>query len=150
MTGRPEWVGTIPAVVGQTYAEITPFGSEITQVRADVMSLLDRLQDTVTATGDDDTGNFGAAERAERIACNSREEVRGRSDTLNALVRAQGEQINALVRQVKHLQSDLHGIRGETQRRSTRIPGMAAPPRHARGAVAGTPGALDCAESAAR
>lgn len=88
MTGRPEWVGTIPAVVGQTYAEITPFGSEITQVRADVMSLLDRLQDTVKATGDDDTANFGAAERAERIACNSREEVRGRSDTLNALVRA--------------------------------------------------------------
>jgi hypothetical protein len=88
MTGRPEWVGTIPAVVGQTYAEIKPFGSEITQVRADVMSLLDRLQDTVTATGDDDTANFGAAERAERIACNSREEVRGRSDTLNALVRA--------------------------------------------------------------
>jgi hypothetical protein len=88
MADRLEWVETILAVVGQTYAEITPFGSEITQVRADVMSLLDRLQDTVKATGDDDTANFGAAERAERIACNSREEVRGRSDTLNALVRA--------------------------------------------------------------
>ena len=85
MADRLEWVETILAVVGQTYAEITPFGSEITQVRADVMSLIDRLQDTVTATRDDDTANFGAA---ERIACNSREEVRGRSDTLNALVRA--------------------------------------------------------------
>ena len=46
--------------------------------------------------------NFGAAGRAERIALSAREEVR-----------AMGEQISAMVRQIRRLQSDIREIRGE-------------------------------------
>ncbi len=45
--------------------------------------------------------NFGAAERAERIALNTHEEVR-----------AMGERISAMVRQIRRLQSDIREIRG--------------------------------------
>ena len=46
--------------------------------------------------------NFGAAGRAERIALNTREEVR-----------AMGEQINAMARQLRRVQQDIREIRGE-------------------------------------
>ena len=64
--------------------------SEVAQVRPDAMEQIDRPHDTVTATHDEGVVNFGAAERAERIAPNSREQVRGQGKTLNALARAQG------------------------------------------------------------
>ena len=104
----------VTQLVAQLGSEVAQLRSEVAQVRADVMERIDRLQDTVTAMHDEDVVNFGATERAERIAYNSREEVRGQGDTLNALVRAQGEQINALVRQVRRPHSDVRGIRGES------------------------------------
>ena len=91
MGNRPEWVETILTAVGQTRADVTQLGSEVTrlvaqlgsevaqlrsevaQVRADVMERIDRLQDTVTAMHNEEVLSFGAAERAERIAYNSRE-----------------------------------------------------------------------------
>ncbi len=72
--------------------------------RADVMERIDRLQqDALTAQRDDDVVNFGAAERAEKIALGVREEVR-----------AMGDQINAMVRQVQRLQSEVRELKGET------------------------------------
>jgi hypothetical protein len=47
--------------------------------------------------------NFGAAERAERIALGVREEVR-----------AMGGQVNAMVRQIQRLQSEARQIKGES------------------------------------
>ena len=156
MSDRPEWAEAILAAVGQTRAEITQLGSEVAQprpgvaqVRADVMERTDRLRDTATALQDEDVVNFGAAERAERIACNSREEVRGQGDTFNALVRAQREQINALVRQVRRPQSGVRGTRGEPWRSPPCTPGMAVPRRHARSAIAGARRAVECTDSAA-
>jgi hypothetical protein len=72
------------------------------RVHTDVMDRIDRLQDTITTVRDEHAVNFGTAERAERIALNTREEVR-----------AMGEQISAMVRQIRRLQSDIREIRGE-------------------------------------
>ena len=72
------------------------------QVRGDVMARIDRLQDALTAQRDDAAVNFGAAERAEKIALGVREEVR-----------AMGGQVNAMVRQIQRLQSELRQLKGE-------------------------------------
>ena len=71
--------------------------------RADVMERIDRLQQVaLTAQRDDDVVNFGAAERPEKIALGVREEVR-----------AMGDQVNAMVRQIQRLQTEVRQLRGE-------------------------------------
>ncbi len=127
MSDRPEWVGDILAAMAQNHAavmervaqshaeidqpraemgklrtEVGQLRAEMGRVCADVMGRIDRLQDKTTTMRDEDAVNFGAAERAERIALNTREEVR-----------AMGEQISAMVRQIRRLQSDIREIRGE-------------------------------------
>lgn len=72
------------------------------RLRSDLMARMDRLQDALTAQHDADVVNYGAAERAERIAQSAREEVR-----------ALGEQVGAMVRQIQRLQSEVRQLRGE-------------------------------------
>jgi hypothetical protein len=106
MSDRPDWVQAILAPIGENGTEvraaIAEVRAELVRVRTDVMDRIDRLQDTITTVRDEDAFNFGAAERAERIALDTREEVR-----------AMGEQISAMVRQIRRLQSDIREIRGE-------------------------------------
>jgi methyl-accepting chemotaxis protein len=52
--------------------------------------------------------NFGAAERAERIALGVREEVRA----MGGQVSAMGDQVNAMVRQIQRLQSEVRELKG--------------------------------------
>ena len=75
---------------------------QLVQLRADVMARIDRLQDALAAQRDADAVNFGAAERAEKIALRAREEVR-----------AMGGQVNAMVRQIQRLQSKVRQLKGE-------------------------------------
>ena len=74
---------------------------ELIQTRADLMSRLDRLQDAFTEEKEGRVVNFGAGERAERIA-------KAASDETRLL----GEQVTALTRLVHRLQSSLDALRG--------------------------------------
>jgi methyl-accepting chemotaxis protein len=91
----------------QTRADVM---ERLVQVRADVMERIDRLRDALTARRDDDAVNFGAAERAEKIAPGAREEVRAMGGQVNAM----GDQVNAMVRQIQRLQSEVRQLKGES------------------------------------
>lgn len=99
------------------------------------MARMDRLQDALTSQKEAGIVNFGAAERAERIA-------KGTSDE----VRTMGEQLNAMVRQIRHLESDRWCCRDCASRllrtafylRPTSRPANAQAPHCA--AVPGSPG----------
>jgi len=74
---------------------------ELGRTRSALMARMDRLQEALVRQHEDDTVNFGAAERAERIA-------KGAVDEGRIL----GEQFNALVRQVRRLEEDIRTLRG--------------------------------------
>ncbi len=99
MGGRPDWVAVILAGIGQNRSEMT---GSLAQTRAEITGRTDRPQEVVTAMRDEDAVHSGAAERAERTALKTREGLR-----------LMGEQITALVRQVRRPRSDVRGIRGE-------------------------------------
>jgi hypothetical protein len=80
-------------------AAIESVRTEVTTLRADMMARLDRLQDRLTTQREAAVVNFGAAERAERIAKATREDVQ-----------TMGEQINALIRQVRTLSGRMDQI----------------------------------------
>jgi len=82
-------------------SDLTALRSDVISLRVDVMDRIDRLQDAFNAQREADVVNFGAAERAERIALGTREEVR-----------VMGEQVNAMVRQIQRLQTDVHHLKG--------------------------------------
>jgi chromosome segregation ATPase len=60
---------------------------EITATRATVMGRIDRLQDELTSARQAEAVNFGAAERAERMAKGVRADLDTTVEQLNALVR---------------------------------------------------------------
>ena len=60
---------------------------EITATRATVMGRIDRLQDELTSARQAEAVNFGAAERAERMAKGVRADLDTTAEQLNALVR---------------------------------------------------------------
>jgi|SRR6185437_12717944 len=72
------------------------------RLRLDLMARIDRLQDTLTAEQEANVVNFGAAERAEKIAKGVQGEVR-----------AIGDQVNAMIRQIQRLQTDVRHLKGE-------------------------------------
>jgi hypothetical protein len=72
----------------------------LAQLHADLMERLGRLQEDLTRRLDTEIVNYGAAEQAERIA-------RGASDEARAL----GEQVHALVRMVRRLESEVRQMR---------------------------------------
>lgn len=73
------------------------------RLQADIMARIDRLQDTLTGEQEANVVNFGAAERAERIAKGAQGEVR-----------AIGDQVNAMIRQIQRLQSEVRQLKGES------------------------------------
>ncbi len=76
---------------------------EFGRTRNALMGRMDRLQETLVIQREADVVNYGAAERAERIA-------KGASDEGRIL----GEQLNALVRQVRRLEDEVRHLRGPT------------------------------------
>jgi len=74
---------------------------ELGRTRSVLMARMDRLQDALVSQHEADVVNFGAAERAERIA-------KGAVDEGRIL----GEQFNALVRQVRRLEEEVRILRG--------------------------------------
>lgn len=74
---------------------------ELGRTRSALMARMDRLQEALVSQHEADVVNFGAAERAERIA-------KGAVDEGRIL----GEQFNALVRQVRRLEEEVRTLRG--------------------------------------
>lgn len=89
-------LGQVRQEVGQVRDELR---AELAQVRSDVMERIDRLRDRMATHQEADLVNFGAAERAERIATTARADVA-----------TMGEQINALVRMVRNLSQRLEAV----------------------------------------
>jgi uncharacterized protein (UPF0335 family) len=82
-------------------ARVERLEGELVQTRADLMARMDRLQDVLTAEHEGEIVTLGVAERAERIAKAAQDEVR-----------LMGEQLNAMIRQIRRLQSDVETLRG--------------------------------------
>lgn len=83
-------------------AAIAQLRAEQGQLRGDLMARLDRLQNAVTAIRDDIAVNFGATTEVRRANEHTRDEVR-----------ALGDVVNAMQRQIQRLQSELRELRGE-------------------------------------
>ena len=72
------------------------------KTRSDIMERVDRLQGSLTGIRDDIGVNMGAADAMQRANDNSRE-----------LVRAQGEQLSAMWREIQNLKVRLREITGD-------------------------------------
>jgi peptidoglycan hydrolase CwlO-like protein len=72
------------------------------RLRIDVMERMDRLDNALTSIRDDITVNMGRADHAHEVADSTRREVR-----------LLGEQVNAMVRQIQRLQTDVRHLKGE-------------------------------------
>jgi len=72
------------------------------KLRVELMGRMDRLQDVITGLREDVAVNFGRADKAELAAHNVREEVR-----------ALGEVVSAMHRQIQRLQTDVRHLKGE-------------------------------------
>ncbi len=81
---------------------ITRMGEGLTQLRADMMVRLDRVQDDVQAIRDDIGVNMASAER-----------VRHAHDGTRAELRDMGDQLAAIWRKVQRLESEVRTLRGE-------------------------------------
>jgi peptidoglycan hydrolase CwlO-like protein len=73
-----------------------------TALRVGLMARMDRLQDTLTSIRDDIIVNMGRADRAHEAA-----------DSTRAELRALGEQVNAMTRQITRLQTQVRELRGD-------------------------------------
>ena len=73
-----------------------------TQLRVELMSRMDRLQNTLTGIRDDIGVNMGRADRAHEAADNTRAELR----TLGEVVTGMGRQIQRLQTAVRELRGD--------------------------------------------
>lgn len=89
MVGRPEFE---TAVAG--------LRREFTGLRTAVMGKLEEVHDALTQRREESVVDFGAAERSERIAKSAR-----------AYAESVGEQVNALVRIVRRLETDVRELR---------------------------------------
>ena len=92
----------ILAAIDKVSVDLTQLRGDLTQLRVDLMARMDRLQDQLALQQDADIVNHGAAERAERIAMGA-----------SAEVRAMGEQVSGMVRQIQRLQTDVRQLKGE-------------------------------------
>jgi hypothetical protein len=72
------------------------------RLRVDLMERMDRFDNALTAIRDDITVNMGRADHAHEVADSTRREVR-----------LLGEQVNAMVRQIQRLQTDVRHLKGE-------------------------------------
>ncbi len=76
--------------------------ASFTGLRADVMERIDRLQNAVTLIPDDIAVNFGSSS-AVKLA----------NDTTREELRALGDVVSAMHRQIQRLQTDVRELRGE-------------------------------------
>ena len=74
---------------------------DLIRTRTDVMERIDRMQDALTARQEGEVVTLGVAERAERMAKATQDDVRIIS-----------EQVTAMFRQIRRLQSDVEALRG--------------------------------------
>ena len=72
------------------------------RLRVDLMERMDRFDNALTSIRDDITVNMARADRAHEVADNTRREVQ-----------LLGEQVNAMVRQIQRLQTDVRHLKGE-------------------------------------
>ena len=84
-------------------AAVTGLSDAVTKLRAAVMDRMDRLQDEVTALRADVTVNFGRTHKAEMVADNTRSEMRALSGV-----------VNAMQKQIQHLQTEVRELRDRT------------------------------------
>lgn len=77
----------VTALESKVTAELTALDAKVTAFRAETMDRIDRLQDQLTARREGDVVVFDAAERAEKVAISTREEVHSISHQLNSLTR---------------------------------------------------------------
>ncbi len=98
----------ILAAIERLVSDIRAQGAELKALRSDVTSLgsevakrIDRLQDAVRAQRELEVGKLDAGERAERIALGASDEAR-----------IIGEQVNAMIRQIQHLQREVQRLAG--------------------------------------
>ncbi len=82
--------------------EMTALRTEMIALRTDLMERMDRLQNGMTLLRDDVSVNFGAVETVRRVNDNTREELR-----------ALGDVVSAMHRQIHRLQNDVRELRGE-------------------------------------
>ncbi len=95
-------VTQMQADMKQMQGDVTQMRGELTQLRVDVMDRIDRLQDALTLQKDDLVVNYGAADRAEKIARAAQEETR-----------ALGDIVTPMIRQIRRVQDDVRHPRGE-------------------------------------
>jgi methyl-accepting chemotaxis protein len=76
--------------------------ADLVKTRAALMARMDRLQNELTLRNEDAMVNMGAAERAERIAKAASDEVR-----------AMGDMVTTMARQIQRLQTEVRQLRGE-------------------------------------
>ncbi|WP_428489012.1 hypothetical protein [Rhodopila sp.] len=88
---------------GQAKLEETAIrqGDDLTRLRVDVMARMDRFQDSLTAIRDDISTNYGIADAAQRANDNTRLELR-----------ALGDVVSGLVRQIRRLDTDVRSLKG--------------------------------------
>lgn len=72
------------------------------RLRVDLMERMDRFDNALISIRDDITVNMARADRAHEVADNTRREVQ-----------LLGEQVNAMVRQIQRLQTDVRHLKGE-------------------------------------
>jgi vacuolar-type H+-ATPase subunit I/STV1 len=78
------------------------------RLRVEVMARIDAFQEAVISQREEAILSQGAAERAETIAKSAQGEVR-----------AIGEQVNSLIRQMRRLQAEIRQLRGEPEPSTT-------------------------------
>ncbi len=86
-----------------------------TQLRADLMGRMDRLQDTITIIRDDVRVNFGRADAVQRVAENVRIEARSLYQLVNGVrddLLALNNVVSGMEREIHHLQSEVQSLRG--------------------------------------
>ena len=90
----------ILAAIEGVRSEVADLRSEVASLRVDVMSRIDRLQDRLTTQHEAEVVNLGVAERAERIAKTTEDNVRTMGEQISALVRM----VHTLSGRVDHLE----------------------------------------------
>ena len=97
-----EGQGELRSDLGSLRSDLGALRVNVDGLRVGMMERMDRLQDSVTAIRDDIGVNMGRADRAHEAADGTRSELR-----------ALGEQVSAMARQITHLQVKVREIRGD-------------------------------------
>ena len=94
---------SVHADLSLLHAGVGSLREDTNGLRIDIMGRMDRLQDALTIQRDELVVNYGAAERAERLARAAQDEVR-----------VLGEMVTPMVRQIRRLQEEVRILRGDT------------------------------------